>query len=196
MIIDLTHGELLIASQTAAARNTWAAIFACKAKHGQTLDARTWGNHTSGCIGEFAVAKYLNLYWSPTIGEFGRHDVGGLVEVRSIERASHRLIVNPDDKPERPFVLAFIDLTRGNGRTLPVDLRGWIFGVDAQQDKHWGTLDDGRPPTFAVRQHFLSPMPELKTWVLEQLQNGENAHAETCDADRRSSNGFANTLEQ
>src|SRR5262245_8263727 len=62
-----------------------------------------------GCLGEIAVAKAFNLYWSGKFGDAG--DVGFMVEVRaSFKRPRLGLVVHHKDKDHLPFVC--VDLSK------------------------------------------------------------------------------------
>ena len=114
-----------------------------------------------GAIGEWAVAKALDLEWDGEFFEHGDwevwrtegHDVEGL-EVRTTMYRFGRLIVQPSNKDDVPYVLV----------TLAEDyreahLRGWSWGRDVKQPKHWQEF--WARPTYAMAQSDLQPIEDL-----------------------------------
>lgn len=69
-------------------------------------------------------------------------DIPGVAEVRSTNHATGRLLVNPGDDPQRPYVLV-------RTHELPVlIIVGWMPGHMAQNPKYW--CDWLRRPAFLV----------------------------------------------
>ena len=101
------------------------------------------------CRGECATAKALNLYWSGSIGDYKAVDVGGLVEVRSVNEPRRRLMVHKPDRDDFPFVLA------DTSKAPTVHLRGWMIGRDAKRAEWW------RDPTGTGRHAFFVPLESL-----------------------------------
>ena len=111
-----------------------------------------------GAVGEFAVSEVLDVRWNMRTDkpDYGG-DLADGVEVRA--RADHRydLIVNPDDRNDRPYVLV-----TGVGPRLCV--RGWMFGADAKQPQWWRQVSD-LPPSYFVPQRQLHRISELITYI-------------------------------
>lgn len=108
------------------------------------------------CRGEMAVAKYLNLFWSGSVGDYKAPDVGGLVEVRTINKAGRRLIVHPEDRDWAPYVL--VDVSN----QPMMKLVGWMFGTDAKNKKYWADPTGKGRHAYFVPQSDLLPMEQLK----------------------------------
>ena len=122
--------------------------------------------HVRGALGELAVAKGLSVEWkNPVINgrykEFKKApDLPGNVEVRTVEQASHRLIVHPDDRDDARFVLAI-------GDVKAFLLRGWIVGRDAKK-KEWIAAYQNYEDSYFVPQEKLRSMDELKNIIRKE----------------------------
>ena len=119
-----------------------------------------WQCHIEGALGELAVAKFLNVFWSGSLGNLGADDVG-VLQVRAAARDDSRLIVHAGDPDDRAFVLVV-------GRAPQLTLVGWMLGSTAKQTR-W--IDDpvrrrgcAPRPAFFVPQTELHPVSELRTW--------------------------------
>ena len=71
---------------------------------------RTWltrlSNDVCGAAAELAVARWLGIPWSKSVGTFHREaDVGEDIDVRHTERHDGRLVLRRQDHPYRQFVL-------------------------------------------------------------------------------------------
>jgi hypothetical protein len=84
-------------------------------------------NDVRGARCEFAASVGLNLFWRPYVDEIRERDVGGIVEVRSTDLATGRLIVKPTDEDSAPFLLVH-ELPRPGH----YDLVGWIMAMTAK----------------------------------------------------------------
>lgn len=133
--------------------------YGANAKDGLSLNV-------TGCIGELAVAKWLNIWWNGDIGIPGRFDVAKF-QVRSTSLENGRLLIHPPvviekdgrekkgDDPEDVFILAVYLKTK-------VILAGWIDGASAQIPMYWYVPkvkpgEDERPAYFVPQGH-LKPM--------------------------------------
>jgi hypothetical protein len=158
--VRLTFSEIALAHQVAGQRM----ILALKNKQSSRFGAVDGLSNDRlrmdlvGCLGEQAVAKACNRYWSPAAGEIGVIDVGELLEVRSISNPDHSLILHTSDSDDLPYVLADVS-------GVPVvHIRGWIAGKDGKHEKFWCDPSTGRPAYF-VPQSQLRQFDEL----LEQM---------------------------
>jgi hypothetical protein len=100
-----------------------------------------WDAHIEGACGEQAVAKCLNIYWSGGVDVFKADDLPG-IQVRTRSLHSYDLIVRPCDPDDTIWVLV-------TGRCPSYDVRGWILGSAAKQDR-WLRTHGNRPPAFFV----------------------------------------------
>jgi hypothetical protein len=85
-------------------------------------------HHIFGAMAEFAVAKALNMFWSPNVGVIDGADVGGQVEVRvrKIPGPGTDLAIRQKDIDARPYVLV---LSR---RDFSFELAGWLYAQDGK----------------------------------------------------------------
>lgn len=111
--------------------------------------------HREGCLGELAVAKALNLFWSGAIGDYGAIDVGNMVEVRAKNRPDHRLILHEDDTDDFPWVSVDV------GSAPNISLRGWVMGRDGKRSEWWADPARSNRWAYWVPNVELRPMREL-----------------------------------
>ena len=97
-----------------------------------------WGTHIWGAIGEYAIAKLLNMHWIPHLANFGIGDLGGEcgVEIRhTVHSSGHLLVGNPQQEKDisRPFILVTGSLDHRNDKNEVVaNCPGWDFGTNCQ----------------------------------------------------------------
>lgn len=108
-----------------------------------------WRDHIEGALGEMAVAKWLNRYWSGRLGNLGAADVGN-VEVRTSTHDEACLILHGKDPDERVFVL----VTGCNGEYV---IRGWMFGVEGKRGRYWREPVRGRGAYFVPAYELSNP---------------------------------------
>jgi hypothetical protein len=156
-IVKLTGAEILIAHHVAAMRQVQSIKSGIEHKFGAVRQGNEWMD-TLGCFGELAVAKALNLFWVGTIGAYNKKDVGGLVEVRTMQKAHHNLILHPEDDDNDPFVLCYYASAQS------IALVGWLFACDGKRPEYWKDPVGGRP-AFFVPSSMLRPISELREWV-------------------------------
>lgn len=114
-----------------------------------------FGNHIIGACGEKAVAKHLGLYWNDDLdGDCKKADVGKNVQVRTVTKASHRLIIRPHDNDEHFLFLVVSE--------LPVfHILGWVLTKEGKQDQWLTDAGNGGQAAYFVPQEFLRPMSEF-----------------------------------
>lgn len=120
---------------------------------------KSFGPDVDGAIGEKAVAKFLNRYWSATcvkdLKSIGG-DVGKGVEVKTSGHLNAHLMVPKDAADDAAYVLVIADPPR-------YTLRGWILGRNGKRAE-WGRHDGpGVPFTYWVPQEALNAMETLVT---------------------------------
>jgi hypothetical protein len=124
----------------------------------------SWAWHVEGAMAEMAVAKYLGLFWSGTVGVLGPGDVAGVIEVRQTDRHGGRLIIRPKDAGRVPYVLV-------TGFFGEYRLQGWLYGDEGRREQYLNA-PNGRPPAYMVPQNELRPMSEL-VLLTQQESNGK-----------------------
>ena len=136
--INLTPAQVIIAASAGVLRQAENLKLGREPAHGAGA-LNNWQIHIEGALGEYALSKFLNIYW-PGKGQLRAPDVG-LVDVRTATRPDSRLILHPDDPDDRQFWL----LTGVNGRYM---VRGWCWGRDGKKQKFWTDPTGGRPAFF------------------------------------------------
>lgn len=144
MKIKLTYAELLMGSHAGIMRQVENLKKNRKPAYGAGKRG-DWQLNVEGCLGEMAVAKYLQCYWSGK-GEFRGYDVGTM-QVRTTRYHSGHLLLHPDDDDDHQFWL----VTGINGEYV---VRGWILGALGKRQELW--RDDADCPAFFVPQSELT----------------------------------------
>lgn len=157
MKVVLTFAELQIAHVVAGQRWLQCLKMGLGGKYGAPEDnSQSDAISLQGAVGEMAVAKCLNLYWAGSLGEFARgKDVGDCVDVRSVTKSSHSLILHPADKDDTPYIL--VELSKPSEATLV----GWVYGVDGKNPLYWADPSGKGRPAFFVPRKDLRPISEL-----------------------------------
>lgn len=153
----LTPAEVYLAGQAGFARTLRARIDGRSLEDGR----RDFGfeRDVQGAIAEYAVAKFLNVCWTPAIGDLDLHgDLPGVCQVKSSTHPRPSLIVRKHDIDTLPYVLVRLD------SIVDVELVGWIEGADAKDPLFWREVDPSRgihQAAFFVPGSSLLPMEEL-----------------------------------
>ena len=149
--IKLTRQEMRTAAYTGVERNLHALGKNLTNLYGASERKTEWQNNVVGAIGEYALAKYLNMYWNPAVDvdlDALPGDVG-TYQIRTTGWPQGCLLIRPKDKMEAPFVLAVIE-------SNIVTFKGWLYGFES---KTVGELRDN--DTYWVKQDKLHPMDRL-----------------------------------
>lgn len=145
--VALTLPELLLGASAGAMRQVENIKLGRKAAFGAGHD-NDWQLNIEGVLGEMALAKYLNRYWSGK-GTFRAPDVDQ-VDVRTTAHPKGHLLIHKEDPDDRRFYLL-------RGACGSYEVCGWILGRDAKQDRFWGDkFKTGRPAYWV-------PQTELRT---------------------------------
>lgn len=152
--VTLTQAEVRIANWIGEQRYLGNRKAKRRGKHGVSSFATE--PDRIGTVGELAVAKALNLWWSG-LAKRGEPDVGGCVEVRTVSKPTYRLLVHKNDPDDLPFVL--VAPKKQGGRKYV--LRGWIMGGEAKREAWWQKLRGDRKHCYAVPHDELRPMSEI-----------------------------------
>ena len=163
MIVVLTESEILhagfIAAQRQAQNLSKGRADAYGAKRGNGLDL-----HFQGCMGEIALAKGLNLFWSGQLGNLRASDVSKF-QVRATTLSGVRgpegnLLLHPNDSGADCFVLVRLDGARA-------DLRGYILGSNGKKEEFW--KPDGW--TSGWRACFRVPEGSLQRFKADRISS-------------------------
>ena len=112
--------------------------------------APTWveqlSRDVSGALGELAIGRWVDKFPFAIFADRKLGDVGEF-EVRTTAYSTGRLLIGPNDNPERKYLF----VTLPNFHTA--NIVGWMWGYEAQQDCYWDTKM--RIPTYSVPQKDL-----------------------------------------
>jgi len=153
MKVLLTKQEVFMAAMCGVMRNFGSMFRGLKANHGYSGDY--WGIHIEGAAGEFAAAKALGVFWSPTVNSYKSADIAPNIQVRTRSKSDYDLIIREDDNPDHAYVLVV-------GQSPEFEVIGWIWGRDGKRPE-WIKTYGGRPPAWFVPQDKLRPLSELTT---------------------------------
>jgi len=145
--IKLTAYEMLIAAQGGIMRQIENIKKSAEPYYGVS-NTNDWQLHIEGCLGEFALAKFLNVWWGGK-GNKRSPDVG-IYDVRTGSSHNYCLILHPNDPDDRIFWL----VTGINGS---YKVQGWMYARDGKKDEYWKDLGNGRPAFFVPTSKINDP---------------------------------------
>lgn len=154
MRIYLNRFELRAAAQAGIERRIVAIQRGRSPLYGVDDRKAEWQIDIIGCIAEFALAKYLNVYWTSVVDEGLTALPGdvGKYQVRSTSWKTGNLIIHNNDSDDAIFLLAVVG-------DRYVDFPGWIY---AWEGKERGTKKDNENGIhFWVNQELLNPIEKL-----------------------------------
>jgi hypothetical protein len=151
--IVLTTTEMMIAAYVGSGRNVQSLKQDWTPAAGVGL-VNTWTLNIEGAAGEMAVAKFLNIYWLPIIGDNHADDVGPFQVRTNTSRKHTDLCLRPKDNPERCYISV---LSFAPGFLI----LGWIWGADGKVDKWLRDGSPDRPKCFYVPESALHEMDTL-----------------------------------
>lgn len=159
MIVTLSYAEIQVAYFVAVQRRIFNMKKQSKHQHGLAPETEPTNIEMLGCAGEMAVAKAFNLYWDTSLNHH-TVDVGGLVEVRSVNQPGRRLLIHEKDRSDLPYVLVYSD-----PRSTIFTLKGWIVGEEGKKEEYVRDLTGKNRPCYVVPDEKLRPMTELSAWL-------------------------------
>ena len=121
--------------------------------HWSVKKADESANYILGAVGEYAVAKYLGKFYDGNVGNLDAVDVAGEYEVKTTPVPTGHLIIKPEAKDDKPFVLAVVE-------DMTVRLPGWMMGTDIKHEQYKRADQHGRA-SYWVPQSDLHPMSTL-----------------------------------
>lgn len=154
--VELTWRDIHLAGTASVSRVITCLSRQQKPRFGLTHDGIIGADiEWMGMLGEMAVAKYTNRFWTSAGGDIGCPDTGDY-EVRTVGGENYRLILHRDDHDDMPYVLAWVSRVR-----LPfVILKGFLFARDGKRQEWWQDPNTGRPAFFVPNENLL-PMSAL-----------------------------------
>ena len=128
-------------------------------EHRTGLTTTNAGYDVTGAVGELAVAKYLGVMdgwvdFTPHYSDL-KADVGDDIQVRTGSHRRSKPYLYRDQKPEQRFVFA-----RRLGKEREVELAGWCWIAEAQQEQWWKEVG-GRPPAYWPPRSVMRPMEQM-----------------------------------
>lgn len=144
-VIELENWEIYTAGTVAIIRRVECIRKQNRPNHGADSD-KEWQMEIEGCLGEYALSKFLNLRWCGK-GSATMPDVGE-VDVRTRSRHDYDLILHPKDPDDRVFWLV-------TGKNGSYRIRGWILAKDGKQEKYW------KDPSGKNRWAYFVPVSDL-----------------------------------
>lgn len=153
IVVTMCWSEVLIAAVVAAMRRIQNMKYKTKRRFSDGRHEPIWHTDAISCLGEMAVAKYLDHFWSGAIGNWEAADVSTFYQVRATDWATGRLFLHRDDKDHMPYILARVDDNK-------VTLVGWVYGRDGKQQDYWVELS---PVAFPGRFMFVVPNELLRS---------------------------------
>lgn len=149
--VKLTYAEMQVAATVGIQRYLQNLKLKTEPAYGAEDNTAASGLDVLGCIGEMAVAKYFNKYWSGAVGNYQAADVDRY-QVRSTMYRAGRLILHREDDP---CIFILVIITHNLCK-----LAGWIHADDGRDEKYWKDIGNGRP-AFWVPQNDLIPMKDF-----------------------------------
>jgi hypothetical protein len=151
--VQLSPIEFLHAAHAGFLRQVQAVLRGRRHAHGFTGDG--WAAHVLGALGEFVVAKGLDIFWCGP-GRVRQVDVGPF-EVRTCTSERHRLILHESDSDDSVFILV--------QQVTPCEwlIVGWIRGRDGKAPRFWTDPGTGRPAFFIPRECLRQDFPPRVT---------------------------------
>jgi len=143
-LIELSPAEIQMAAFVGTQRTVQCLQKGINHRYG-AKDTEAWQRSIEGAMGECALAKHLDHFWSK--GTPGATDVGPH-DVRQTHDHSYSLIIHPTDDDNRRFYL----VTGILGKYV---VRGYLYGKDAKRQEWW------RDPTGKNRFAYFVPQSAL-----------------------------------
>ena len=147
--IALTNTQMYLAGQAGVMRQV-ENIYLQRKSHFKD-DVTQWQSHIEGCLGEYALSQFLNVWW-PGKGQLGAADCGDYDARTSAHSGGHLIIYKKDieEKPMKRFYL----LTGENGTYR---VRGWFRPIDAEQRQWWKEGKYDRPGFWVPQEELRDP---------------------------------------
>lgn len=133
---------------------------AARPRWGQDGNARR-GDDLMGTLAEMGLAKWSGLldHWlaEQAVRQHPDGDVGTM-EARATNHTAGRLILHPDDKPDRAYVLIVVDDFAADG-TVRLDVVGYYRPGWGLPDEWWREYRRGGGAYYVPRDR-LRPLPQ------------------------------------
>jgi hypothetical protein len=121
-----------------------------------------WAEDIEGAGGEFAVAKYLGLPWSSTVGIYDAPDVGHYHVRTDLSRHRRTMVIRPGDFTKRNRPMCDDDICIGVLSYFPeFIIMGWKRVGDCKEERWLDAPDQRRPKAWFVPESALEPMDTL-----------------------------------
>jgi len=145
--VILDWAEMILAAQAGVLRQVENIKKGVKPAYGAGNE-KDWQYGIEGAMGEFALAKYLGVFWHGK-GKMWGDDVG-TYQVRTSSRLNGDLILHPKDDDEKTYWL----VTGLNGNYW---IRGYIKAKDGKKEQWWRDPAGDRPAFFVPQSELIKP---------------------------------------
>ncbi len=155
--ITLSQTELLIAGMQGLFRRL-KAIEKQRDNQGVPFN-QLWESDIIGSMGEMVIAKWLDKFWSPQVGELDSEtgDVAGL-QVRTTGYRDGHLWMSKHDNPDHIFVLVRGD----NSVKQSWWIVGWVYGHEGKKEEYWSSKLRNQY-AYWIPQNVLHPIEHIPT---------------------------------
>jgi len=164
MIITLSPQDAIVPASIGLRRQIFALANGLRHFGAMTMTERQFNSaadnafdhHILAAMSEYVVARALNLFWEPSVGNTNGVDVGGLVQVRlrRVPGTGSDLAIRDKDIDDKPYVLVHYP----GGLTF--ELKGWLFG---REGKGRGQFNEQKNVWFVPPPY--RSIDELLEWV-------------------------------
>lgn len=147
--ISLTPAEMMLCAHAGIMRRIENYKKGAVGKYNFPANAPLWQIDIEGCIGEYVVSKYLNIFWLGK-GTQKAPDLSNGDEVRISDTHTNRLILHKDDRDDARYWF----VTGANGTYR---IHGWVYGLDGKDARYWADPHGGRAAYFIPTEALIAP---------------------------------------
>jgi len=154
--IELTKPELMVAGLVGNMRSVSSLGRLTQNKH--SPNDSEWQIDVDGAAAEMAFAKWMGVYYEPSVNTFKAPDIGS-IQVRSTKLENGRLIIRSNDVKDEIVVLVI-------NRMPTYIMAGWLRTSEAKKDKYLYDPNGKKAPAWMVPQSDLNKMEDLDVKTL------------------------------
>lgn len=160
--IKITKSEFVAVSQVGALRHV--AVWG-KIKSEEAIN-EGFAPDIVGCLGEFAICKYLNAFWVPGVGRYDKNDIPGFsrpIDIKTRFRGPFTpdLALIANSNSHNQYIDKNFDLVFCNYTFLNIQVLGYITAEEYFKKAELKPLKKGRGPCWQLPIKDLRPFEEL-----------------------------------